>query len=266
MLFTYLKKSENITQMAIVIFMIVSVVTAASAQQNTEAMAETLIQLRGEVEDLQSELQILQSEHAQSMAYLNTRKSELTANLDRQQLQIKQAESDLANLREKIKALGVDSEHMIPEVLTMIEQVLSVVDRGIPFKQEARKEVLLTIKRQLNANKMTSQQAINQIWAFIEDELRLSKENGLYSQTIVLDGQETLVEVAKLGTVLLYFRTKQNEYGHSYLDKNGDWMFTLLDSESEQQTVAILFDSLQKQIRQGYFELPLSSQMLGDQQ
>lgn len=265
MLFTTINKPEDNMRIVAVIFMIFCLVTAASAQQDTEAMAETLIQLRGEVEDIQSELQIQQAEHAQSMAYLNTREVELTANLDRELLQIKQAESDLANIQEKIKALGIDSKHMAPEVLTMIEHVSVVVDSGIPFKQQARKEVLLTIKRQLNSNKMTAQQAINQTWAFIEDELRLSKENGLYSQTINLDGHETLVEVAKLGTVLMYFRTKQNKYGHSFLDKNDEWSFKLLDSESEQQTVATLFDSLQKQIRQGYFELPLSSQMLGDQ-
>ena len=41
------------------------------------------ISLRGQVEDLQSELKILKAEHQNSMSYLNTRKTEIGANIDR---------------------------------------------------------------------------------------------------------------------------------------------------------------------------------------
>lgn len=239
---------------------------SAWAQQDTETMAKQLIELRGNVEDLQAELQILQSEHNQTMAYLNTHKAELTAQLDRQELVIKQAERDLANTQEQIQELGADSAHMVPNVVKMIDQLKHTIDVGIPFKHLARKEVLNQIKRNLVADKITAQQAINQTWAFVEDELRLTQENGLYSQTIILNGEEVLVEVAKLGTALMYFKTKQNKYGHAVLTPTGDYEFQLFNDESQKQAVASLFDSLQKQIRQGLFQLPLSAQIEGAQQ
>jgi hypothetical protein len=44
------------------------------------------------------------------------------------------------------------------------------------------------------------------------------------------------------------------------------WRFELLDDAKDQERVARLFDSLRKQIRQGYFELPeaLPRQISGD--
>lgn len=248
------------------VFLVCQLSFAAWAEDNTEAMATQLIELRGQVEDLQSELQILQSEQTQTMAYLNTRKAELNAQLDRQQLMIKQAERDLANTQTQIQALGADSAHMVPDVINMIDQLMASIEVGIPFKHLARQEVLQHIKRNLVADKITAQQAINQMWAFVEDELRLTQENGLYSQTIALEGEDVLVEVAKLGTALMYFKTKQNQYGHALKANDGSYSFKLFESESQKQAVANLFDSLQKQIRQGLFELPISALLKGAQQ
>jgi hypothetical protein len=54
---------------------------------------------------------------------------------------------------------------------------------------------------------------------------------------------------------MMYFRTKDLRYGRA-VPSAGGWRFELLESATEQERVARLFDSLRKQIRQGYFELP----------
>lgn len=224
---------------------------------NTDEIINNLIQLRGQVEDLQSELQILKAEHSQSMSYLNTRKTELTANIDRKQLHIKQAQAQVVELQEKIKTLGLDSEQMIADVMTMAENIKQGISSGIPFKYQERNSVIDDITRDLEGRKITSQHAINRLWAFLEDEMRLARENAIYSQTIDLGGQQVLVDVAKLGTVLMYFKTRDDQYGQA-VRGNNRWQFNLLDDEQQQQAVAQLFDSLKKQIRQGYFQLPLN--------
>ncbi len=102
---------------------------------------------------------------------------------------------------------------------------------------------------------MTAQRGINRLWAFIEDELRISRENAIYSQSVSIDGRNVLVDVAKLGSVMMFFRTRDMEYGRAVYTAAG-WRFELLTSSKQQEQVALLFDSLRKQIRQGYFELP----------
>jgi hypothetical protein len=117
--------------------------------------------------------------------------------------------------------------------------------------------VIEDISRDLAGRKITSQHAINRLWAFLEDEMRLARENAVYSQTIDLAGEQVLVEVAKLGTVLMYFKTRDDRYGQA-VSQNNNWRFELLEDEQQSQAVATLFDSLIKQIRQGYFTLPLN--------
>ncbi|MEZ5471247.1 MAG: DUF3450 family protein [Marinicella sp.] len=228
----------------------------AWSQQDSEAIVNNLIALRGQVEDLQAELQILKAEHTQSMTYLNTRKTELEANIDRKQLQIKQSQAEVVELQEKIKTLGLDSEQMIPDVLTLAKDIEQAITTGIPFKPTERKAVIESIVRDLEGRKITSQHAINRLWAFLEDEMRLARENAIYSQTIELNGEQVLVDVAKLGTVLMYFKTRDDRYGQAINDRG--WQFKLFDEEKDSQAVALLFDSLKKQIRQGYFTLPLN--------
>lgn len=226
------------------------------AQQNTETIVNNLIELRGQVEDLQAEMQILKAEHTQSMSYLNTRKTELEANIDRQQLQIKQSQAEVVKLQENIKSLGLDSEQMIPEVLVLADAIKQGINQGIPFKYQERSSVIEDITRDLNGRKVSAQGAINRLWAFLEDEMRLTRENAIYSQTINLNGEQVLVDVAKLGTVLMYFKTRDDRFGQAQRGNNG-WQFNLSESEKETQAIATLFDSLKKQIRQGYFNLPL---------
>ena len=98
--------------------------------------------------------------------------------------------------------------------------------------------------------------AVNQAWSLIEDEIRLSKENGIYQQTILLDRENVLVDIAKLGTVFLFFQTRDNRGGIARRSADGDWKFETVDNTDDIERIKNLFDSLKKQIRQGYFELP----------
>ncbi len=245
----------------IVLFIIILLVAPLNTvnAQASDKLAENLIKLRGEVEDLQAELKILKSENKNSLIYLSTRKTELQANVDRKKLQLKQVQIEFEKLQEKVKLLGADSESLIPQVLTLIQGVKNNLKTGVPFKQKERLSVVEEIERSLNARKITSQNAINRLWAFLEDELRLSRENAIYSQTIELNGKNILVEIAKLGTVMLYFKTRDEQYGIAK-QSNGNWTYHLIKQQKKKKQVAILFDSLKKQIRQGYFTLPLTVQ------
>ena len=65
-----------------------------------------------------------------------------------------------------------------------------------------------------------------------------------------------LVDIAKLGTVFLFFQTRDNRGGIARRSTNDDWKFETVDNTGDAERIKILFDSLKKQIRQGYFELP----------
>lgn len=227
-----------------------------SAQQDDlETLAENLVELRGEVDQLQSDLDILREEHKSRMAYLSAQASELGANRDREQRRIKQLESELQDLRERQEKAGAAGETLVPVVMAQIDAIEAHVSSGFPFKRQARIGELGEIESRLNSGAITPQRAVNQLWAFVEDEVRIAEENAIYSQTINLDGADVLVDVAKLGSVMLFFRTRDERYGRAVAGANG-WRWQVLEGGDQRKRIEALFDSLRKQIRQGEFELP----------
>jgi hypothetical protein len=226
-----------------------------TAQDATEVLATRLIHMRGQVDELQSELNLKREEHKNRMSYLTAQLAEMEANRDREALRIRQLEQELAQMREEVTAAGATSESLTPIVLDYLERLRTQVRNGFPFKVGERLSELDEIESQLNSGVVTAHRAFNRLWAFVEDELRITRENAIYTQPINLAGEQVLVDVAKLGNAMMYFRTRDLRYGRA-IETTSGWRFELLDSASDQELVARLFDSLRKQIRQGYFQLP----------
>jgi hypothetical protein len=240
------------------VILLAALVFAASpafSQDATDELAKRLIQMRGQVDELQSELNLRREEHKNRMSYLTAQLAEMEASRDREALRIRQLEEDLERIRQEVSDAGVTSESLAPIVLRHIDTLRRQVGAGFPFKVSERLSELDDIESQLQGGVMTAHRAFNRLWAFIEDEFRLTRENAIYSQSIRLGTESMLVDVAKLGNAMMYFRTRDLQYGRAVETRAG-WRFELLESASEQELVARLFDSLRKQIRQGYFQLP----------
>ena len=225
------------------------------AQDATEALTSRLIQMRGQVDELQSELNLEREEHKNRMTYLTAQLTEMEASRDREALRVRQLEEELEQMKEQVAAGGETSESLAPVVMQHLNSLRQQVRTGFPFKVGERLSELDEIEAQLNSGVITAHRAFNRLWAFVEDELRITRENAIYTQSINLEGENVLVDIAKLGNAMMYFRTRDLQYGRAVETSSG-WRFELLDSVSDQELVARLFDSLRKQIRQGYFQLP----------
>ncbi len=228
---------------------------SAPAQDASEELARRLVEIRGQVDELQNDLNLSREEHKNRMAFLTAQQTELEASRDREALRLQQLEQELTEMREQVAAAGDTSETLTPVVLNRLAQLRGQIATGFPFKVAERTAELDEIERQLEGGVITAQRAFNRIWAFIEDELRISRENAIYTQSINLAGENVLVDIAKLGNAMMFFRTRDQKYGRAVATGSG-WRFELLNAPADQEQVALLFDSLRKQIRQGHFELP----------
>ena len=227
----------------------------ALPQDATDTLTARLIQMRGQVDQLQNELNLKREEHKNRMTYLTAQLTEMEAGRDREALRVRQLEQELEQMKEQVAAAGETSETLAPVVLQYVDELRRQVRRGFPFKVGERMAELDEIQSQLNSGVITAHRAFNRLWAFVEDELRITRENAIYTQSINLQGENILVDVAKLGNAMMYFRTRDLRYGRAVETPQG-WRFELLESAADQELVARLFDSLRKQIRQGYFRLP----------
>lgn len=226
--------------------------------QDSDELATHLIALRGEVEQLNGELELLRQEQRTMLAGLASQRAELEASLDRQQLATRELEQQLADAREAAEAAGVAGDALRPVLDAALSRLETYVDAGLPFKREERLGEVAELRALIANGSLPPQRAVNRLWALYEDEFRLTRDNSLHSQPVPLDGEQVLADVAKLGTVALYFRTTDGRLGQA-VRLPGGWQFQTFEDAADRALVQTVFAALDRQIRQGFFRLPLAA-------
>ncbi len=232
-----------------------TLLTASVSADNVGNLSEKLIELRGEVEELSAELNLAREEHKQRMSVLVSQRSELEGRIKRARASRDKLQKELDQNLEMARNAGADDELLKPVLLQALEKARKRVLFGLPFKIDERLEALQDIRDQLNKGVMSPSRAATRLWAFYEDEIRLTRENGIYRQPVDIEGEIILADVARLGMVMMYFVTTDDRYG-VVLNRNNDWEYRVVEDADGNKHIADLFDSLRKQVRSGYFELP----------
>lgn len=222
---------------------------------DADELARRLIALRGEVEQLNATLELEREEQRATLLGLNQQRAQMDADLKRQELAAKEARDRLAQAAEAQAGAGVAGDALKPVLVSVLDQLVASVKDGLPFKVEERVAALDAIRLEIESGRLPPHRAANRVWAFVEDEFRLARETALHQQTLTIDGQPVLAEVAKVGNVMLFWRTKDRRFGEAKRAGNS-WEFVEITEQPALAHVETLFDSLDKQIRQGYFELP----------
>lgn len=235
--------------------LIAALFSASVMADSVENMAQSLIELRSEVEALNTQLQESKDAYKGSMKSLVNQKNALEANIAREDLKIKQIDQELSKVQKEIKEASKNSDGMKPVVLEALDIIEQNINDAIPFKTKDRLADVERIRNQLNSNLVTPQKALVMAYNVYSDAIRMTKENGIFKQSIKLNGQDKLVEIARIGTVMMYFKTPDNEVGYVIKDSAG-YNYQLSVAKDEQDMILALFDAFRKQIRAGYFTLP----------
>lgn len=224
---------------------------------DADDLSQGLIRLRAEVEALNGELTLLRDEQRTTLGTLNAQKADLQANLDRQQLAAREIREKLVAAAAQQVDAGLIADNLKPLLQQATSELRQYIADGLPFKREERLAELDAFRTQVDSGALPVPRAVNRLWAFYEDEFRITRENGVHSQTIALGDERVLVEVAKIGSMALYFRTQDGRVGQA-LHGNEGWYFAPVSAREDVTRINTLYDALKKQIRQGWFELPLA--------
>ena len=221
----------------------------------TEKLSKKLVEMRGIVNDLSNELILLRDEHKQEMRSLLNQKANVEAEINQEKLSLESLREKLQKNRALIETTGADKASVRDELLKHIAFLKEYIQAGMPFKQSDRLAVVQEFESRLSSGVLSPHKAANQFWSMIEDELKLTRENGIYRQPLMIDGEEHLVDVAKLGMVMMFYRLDEDRFG--FVNQEQDkWIAHNTDSSTHTAQIKTLFGSLEKQVRSGYFELP----------
>jgi hypothetical protein len=222
---------------------------------DNEEMVSSIMKLRADVESLytkidenkesyKTQMKSLALQSADSEAQINRINTSIKlVNLERQKIQLKIANASTGN---------VELKPLLEDAFGMLE---TNIKHGIPFKVQERLSALDKIKTDLKKNLITPERALALLWASYDDNIRLTSEIGLFKQKIKIDGRFVLANVAKIGSVMLYFSTPDNRVGYVIKDRDG-YTYKVIHEKEQRELILALFDSLNKQIRTGYFSLP----------
>ena len=232
----------------------VSAMVSAQTEQ-LQNLAERIAERRSELESLSDELDLVKTEYAEELRSLATQSADVEALVNREELQVQQLEREIADVESRIERSSEGSIDVTPVVNELAGKLREHVESGIPFQRTQRLNALDTISRLREDGTLGDQTALTRLWNLVDSEFRLLADSGLYRQPIVLNGEEKLAEVARLGMVLMYFRTLTGEVGYVEA-QNGEYAYTVVDERQSREQIEALFEALRRNVRQGFFPLP----------
>lgn len=222
--------------------------------EDLSQMAARLVALRAEVETLSTRLEDRKAQTREQLRSLARQKADLASQIQRENLRIQRLHQSLAARQERVSATAQLDASLIPLVHQGIGILKEVIENGLPFKQHERLAELEDLRSQLASGSLPASRALARLWTFVEDELRLTRESGLYRQAIPLGESEVLADVARVGMVMMFFRTGDQT---GLVRRDGQrWIYETLTEPGARDGIIALFDGLKKQIRQGYYSLP----------
>ena len=236
----------------------ISMVSTVYAETDSiDNLSVSLVGLRGKVDDLNTRLEQVKEEHSQRMKYLYARRGELKTDIERINSNIKKQRKTLEKNQRAVRDSGSDSQSVKPVLLDAMSDLELYIRSSLPFKTSDRLAGLNELRSQLENDVVSPQKAANSLWAFYEDEIQLTRENGIFKQTLSLSDGDMLANVARLGMVLMYFQVGKERFGvFKKQSSTGSWQYEEVFDRENKERISNLFSSMKKQIRFGYFELP----------
>ncbi len=226
-----------------------------AAAEDLKGLATALAEMRADVERLNGEVDDARRAQRDRLRALGTQLAEAEAELRRDQLRVQQLREAVDRKRGTIAKATQQLVALTPVVTQAAGALRAHVEGSLPFKRDERLAAIAEIEGQLARNLLTPQGALARLWALGEDELRLTRDTGLFRQTVSVEGAEVLADVVRLGMVAMFYRTGAGGVG--VVRRGGDgWQVEPITAAEAAEQVTGLFDAFKKQIRVGFFELP----------
>ncbi len=217
----------------------------------SDDLAERVSRLRAEVDTLAHRLETERRRARDALASLRVERADLQRQIRLEQVRRATLRRLTREREERSQTLETEAEMLVAPLLRSVRAVDAYVDRGLPFRIEARRRRLRALETELTGLQPDPARVLRQLWRFVEEEEALTREVGYSRQAVLLGGQRQLVEVARIGMALLYLRSADDRVGMARRDGDGAWSFTLLDEPTARQAVRALLSDLQGNRRLG---------------
>ncbi len=229
---------------------------ARAADPGGAQLGPELAKLRGEVESLATSIEQVKDDRRVRMRGLADQISQTETELRREQLRQAELEKRVAELQGKIEARNASQSTLAPAVRAGVASLRAFVAATLPFRLDERLAAIDALDKKLADGLLGPAQGWARLWELVEGELRLVRESALDRQVIRLpSGEERLVPVIRLGMAALFYKAGAEDFGALVRD-GASWRAEAVGGQASTVQLAALFDSFEKRVRSGFFELP----------
>ncbi len=231
-----------------------------AAEAAGATMAE-LAQLRGEVDQLASDLEVERTAARDELAALRAERAEL----ERQVRAARTRKATLEALRSEAtklaEAADEDARRWAQPMTAAVAAARHHVEGGLPFARDARLKTLERLELDLQAATPDYGRVLERLLRFVEEEEAMSGEVAYTQQRLEVEGEPQIVRVLRLGLALLYFRTEDGRVGWAVPTPSG-WDVAILD-DGLAAPVRARFDAAEDNETLGVAELllPVTKEM-----
>lgn len=230
---------------------------AASAAGGLDEFTQQLIELRSQLEQENQELVDLQAKKRLQLESSIEQRQQLEQEISEVGLRVAQMKEEARLLREQIsRSTAAKPQSLSQPLASMVKGFRDFLEQSLPFQQEARLKALTDIEKNWKDGLLSDAKTHQLLWSLLADEARLTKSNQLQRQVVRLGGQDVLSQVATLGMGALFFETPSGEVGFAKRE-GSSWLYTKASSDEDSKAISIYISAQRKQIRQGYFDLPI---------
>ena len=186
-----------------------TVVPTTAHAQSADELAERLATLRAEVEQLSEELTEAKNQTRTELQSLARQKSDLQVELDRETIRVQKLRAQLSKKSEKLAETSDAGKALQPVYEIGLAGMRKYVASSMPFRRVERLGELDKIEDQRRQGVLSYPRALTRLWAFIEDEFRMTRESAAFQQSITVDGEDMLTDVIRVGMVMLFFKSNE---------------------------------------------------------
>jgi len=241
---------------SIIVVALVVLWSQAARAEPAENLARELSRLRAETETLSERIGRELDDRRIRLRGLAEQQSVAEGERRREAQRRDELVARVASQKKNLAELSQRESALEPAVRDAIVVLEGAIAASLPYRLADRLATVETLGQSLTNKTAIPSQVFGRLWELAEDELRLGREVALDRQVVGLTDGERLVDVLRVGMVLLYFKTPDGRLGQA-VQRDGKWIFDVFPNEAERERLTEVFGSFERRVTSGFFSLPL---------
>lgn len=235
----------------LMVFLLLILVPAAAVRADIPAMMTKIVQLRGELETLNREMETALKDRQADLDLWSQKRLELEGQMQKETLRQLQLEEKTKRLSARVKSEAKADPRAKTEFMNWLARGEDWVKSSLPFRRGPRSETLQNLRERAERGLESPEVLSSEFWQFYESEMKLALANEYRITEVETVGK---AEVARLGLYTLFAKSTDGSLRQAVLAE-GTWTLQPV-AEEIHADVERLLQNLKNKKDQGLYAIP----------